>query len=235
MTWLKLDDQFSDHPKVVAAGPAAMWLFVCGLCYCGRHLTDGRIPKAMLPRLADVKSPTRLAARLVEVELWHDDGDHFLVHHFLVHNPSRANVEKQRADNRDRQKRSRSRRESQRDEDVTDGVTHSAPTRPDPSRPLPTDAGKPEDDDSRAVGPLSSSKLDPHWEVWTGVGRLALAERADPPDNPTAYVTATARKARSEKRADLADFLEVRPDASNEDLARWLYEKLDPDLMRLSV
>ena len=151
MTWVKLDDQFSEHPKVLAAGPAAMWLFVCGLCYCGRQLTDGRIPKSMLPRLADVKNPTRLAARLVEVGLWHDEDDDFLVHDFLAHNPSRQDVEKRRADNRDRQKKSRSQRQSQRDEDVTDGVTHSAPTRPDPSRPLPSDARKPEDDDPHSL------------------------------------------------------------------------------------
>ncbi len=41
MSWIKIDDQFSDHPKIIEAGPLAGWLYVSSLCYCGRYLTDG--------------------------------------------------------------------------------------------------------------------------------------------------------------------------------------------------
>jgi hypothetical protein len=51
MTWVKLDDQFPSHPKMVLAGGDAAWLHVCALCYCGQHLTDGKFPKAIVGRL----------------------------------------------------------------------------------------------------------------------------------------------------------------------------------------
>jgi 5-methylcytosine-specific restriction endonuclease McrA len=70
MTWVRLDDQFTDHPKIVQAGPLAGWLFVCGLGYAARYLTDGSIPAAQVRRLADVEDAEPLAARLVAAGLW---------------------------------------------------------------------------------------------------------------------------------------------------------------------
>ena len=72
MTWVKLDDGFPEHPKLIQAGAAAGWLYVAALCYSARNLTDGHIPAAVLPRLADVKAPGRLAAKLVEARLFTD-------------------------------------------------------------------------------------------------------------------------------------------------------------------
>lgn len=109
------------------------------------------------------------------------------------------------------------------------GDNSDTQTTSDPSTdPSSADASS-VDDDHRAVGLSSSTdRLDPHWEIWLAFGRIALDERAAPPDDPTAYVTGAARRGRREKRGLLADFLEVRPDAPVEDLARWLYEDLDP-------
>ena len=57
MAWVKLDDHFAEHPKVVQAGPVAGFLFVAALCYANRHLTNGFIPAAqvtaLLPRDGD--------------------------------------------------------------------------------------------------------------------------------------------------------------------------------------
>lgn len=92
MAWIKIDDQFSDHPKVIAAGPLAAWLYICGLTYCGRYLTDGLIPQRQLRKLADVDNAEELAARLIEVGLWDEVEDGFLVHDFLDYNPCRAEV-----------------------------------------------------------------------------------------------------------------------------------------------
>lgn len=82
MAWVYLDDQFPDHPKVVAAGDAAAWLFVCGLAYCKRYNTAGRIPKAQVPKLTSSRGPIKLAARLADVKLWIDRGDHYAVHDY---------------------------------------------------------------------------------------------------------------------------------------------------------
>jgi hypothetical protein len=42
--WVKLDDQFYAHPKIVRVGPLGMALQVAGLCYCNQFETDGFIP-----------------------------------------------------------------------------------------------------------------------------------------------------------------------------------------------
>ncbi len=96
MSWFKLDDQFPTHPKVLRAGPDAAWLYICGGCYCAKHLTDGMIPKVAVPTLSTLRAHARLAAVLVREGLWHDAGDDFEVHDYLVYNPSREKVENER-------------------------------------------------------------------------------------------------------------------------------------------
>jgi hypothetical protein len=94
MAWLRIDDRVRTHPKIATAGPAAAWLWFCGICYCREHLTDGFIPKPVVPNLAmNLTSPWRHAQRLVEVQLWEDAIGGFQVHDFLDWNPSRNDVE----------------------------------------------------------------------------------------------------------------------------------------------
>lgn len=82
MTWVYLDDGFPEHPKVIRAGGDAAWLAVCGLAYCNRQLTNGRIPKEQVSRLSDRKQPAKLAAKLVTEGIWIDQGDHYEVHDY---------------------------------------------------------------------------------------------------------------------------------------------------------
>lgn len=98
MPWAKLDDHFPSHPKVIKAGGDAAWLFVCAVCYCAEHLTDGVFPKALVPRLSDREDSELLAKRLVENGLWDEtqDGDEFIVHDYLDWNPSRVEIQEQR-------------------------------------------------------------------------------------------------------------------------------------------
>lgn len=105
MSWLRLDDGFADHPKLAAAGPLAAWLHVCALVYCSRYLTDGFLPSAMVPRLADFRgiqtrgqdvSPEDLAARLADVGLWEPVEGGYRIHDYLAYNPSRAQVLEER-------------------------------------------------------------------------------------------------------------------------------------------
>lgn len=143
MTWVRLDDGFYDHPKVIAAGPAAAWLHVCGLGYSSRHLTDGRIPKAILNQLSRVSTPAKHAARLVEVGMWLDHGDHYQIHDYLHYQPSREKVLADRDATKERVAKSRARRagntpgNSVTAGDVTPSVT-ALYQRPDPTRPDPS-------------------------------------------------------------------------------------------------
>lgn len=94
--WSKLDDGFPDHPKVLAAGPLASWLYVCGVCYCNRLLTDGFIPLGQVRKLADVPDAMLLADTLVGVGLWERTTDGYKVHDFHDINPTADEVRAKR-------------------------------------------------------------------------------------------------------------------------------------------
>jgi hypothetical protein len=133
VTWFKVDDQFPRHPKVVRAGTDAAWLFIAGGCYCSQYLTDGFIPKDALVGLTALRTPLKLAQRLVEAGLWHDRGDCWEVNDFLQYNPSREQVENDRRAARER--RSKGGR--------TSGERRANVMNPDPTRPVvPTEQVK---------------------------------------------------------------------------------------------
>ena len=97
MGWVKLDDNFPDHPKVVAAGSSAAWLYICGLTYCSRFLTDGFIPAAQVPRLSDMRNPQALAQRLVEVGLWEQGVKGYVVHEYTRWQRTKEQVDSERS------------------------------------------------------------------------------------------------------------------------------------------
>jgi len=107
MTWVKLDDGFADHPKVAAAGHVAAWVYVAGLCYCSRQLTDGFIPTSVLRRLTDVPKPEQHAARLVEVGLWETCDGGWCVHNYADHQRTREQVDADREKWREKKKKQR--------------------------------------------------------------------------------------------------------------------------------
>jgi hypothetical protein len=92
-TYVRIHDGMNDHPKFVRAGGDAGWLWLCGTCYSGRHQLDGKIPKEMVARLSDRKSPAKLAVLLVEVGLWIDRGDHYEIHDYLEHQRSAEEIQ----------------------------------------------------------------------------------------------------------------------------------------------
>ena len=95
VTWVRLDDNFPGHRKVLAASPEALWLHIEGLCYCAHQQTDGAIPSTALTKLTRFSKPkaARLAARLVEAGLWEVNGTGWMVHDYLDYNPSRQSLE----------------------------------------------------------------------------------------------------------------------------------------------
>ena len=85
--WVKLTDLVAQHPKLLAAGAEAAWLWVAGLCYANAHVTDGHIPARALAALYPCDDWTgphrkRLAARLVEVGLWVLAPDGWSIYHY---------------------------------------------------------------------------------------------------------------------------------------------------------
>lgn len=92
MPWVRLDESFADHPKIERAGPLAAWLHVAALCYCSRHLTDGRIPQPKAHRLADIPNPAEHVSALLREGIWTEDGPDYVIHDYLDYQPSREQV-----------------------------------------------------------------------------------------------------------------------------------------------
>jgi len=137
VAWVRLADDFADHPKIVAAGPLAGWLWTCGLAYANRYLTDGFIPQAQVRRLADVEDAYGLASRLVEVGLWERAEGGFRIHDYHGYQPTADDVKRERQATADRQA---AWRERQRLAKLGNGVSNSVSNPPDnaaPARPGP--------------------------------------------------------------------------------------------------
>ncbi len=83
-TYIRLHDGMPDHPKVVGLSHAAFRLYVESICWCGRHLTDGKVPAAAMKRMGGW-SPTAIkelaAAGLLET----GDGPEWLIHDYTEH------------------------------------------------------------------------------------------------------------------------------------------------------
>lgn len=106
---VKVEVNLPRHPKIMAAGHAAAWLYVQGLCYCGEYLTDGYLPTSCLALFG--AEPEEVAA-LEEVGLWVPIEGGWQVHDYLEVQRSRAAV---MADREASKKRIAAWRERQKD------------------------------------------------------------------------------------------------------------------------
>lgn len=115
MPWFKIDDASHSHPKFMAAGNAALGLWLrCG-AYSAQHLTEGHVPAAV----AKAYGTASQARKLVAVGLWHEPGHDctrcpqatagYVVHDFFEggRNATRAQVEASRKGAAERAAKSR--------------------------------------------------------------------------------------------------------------------------------
>lgn len=108
MPWVKLDDQFPDHTKVIGLSDQAFRLHVTALCYCSAQLTDGRVTPLLTRRLTwFVTDSNAVTNELVTAGLWERDGEDYIIHDYLEYNPSAEQVKNARKANASRQKRHR--------------------------------------------------------------------------------------------------------------------------------
>ena len=103
MTWTKLDDSFWSHPKVTGAGNEAAGAYVRMLSYCGKHLTDGRVPDEIARFIARPK----VIEQLQEFSFVVKNGKGYLIPDYLEFNPSREQVLEERRKAAERQAKSR--------------------------------------------------------------------------------------------------------------------------------
>lgn len=127
MPHVRIETSVPRHPKFLKAGPVACWLWLCGNCYCQDGLTDGFIPREVVPSLGLPVS--RLALRdaiskLVDVRLWDACDGGWRVHDYLEHNNSADHVRTIRATNKENAQKKRGR--PQRSESVSESVSESS-------------------------------------------------------------------------------------------------------------
>lgn len=149
MTWFKVDDSLAFHRKVVAAGNAAMGLWVRAGSWCSQQLTDGHIPTDVVTVLG---TPAQ-ADRLVRAGLWTQVADGYQFHQWTENgrNPSRGEVLERRKNEADKKAKARAAKSATPQVNNTSppgtntGVPQGVPqgvrsTRPDPTRKEPTTA-----------------------------------------------------------------------------------------------
>lgn len=167
MAWVRIDDQFDEHPKFARVGPLGMALWVTGLAYCNRNLTDGFIPWSVARNLVnweylgpeeedgrqrvytvsvtsgmhgeDVSCKT-IIPLLVEAGLWDEVDGGYQVHDYDQYQPSKEKVMAERAANAERQQKYRDRQSGRytgKSNGDSNGVTNAGRNSVSNDRPVP--------------------------------------------------------------------------------------------------
>ena len=112
LVWTKLDDALLDHRKVFDAGdrlgkdgPAlAIGLYVIGLLWANKQLSDGFLPTAVVKRFRHVDRPLAVAAALAEAHLWEEVEGGYRIHDYHEWNYSAEQVNERRKFDRERKR-----------------------------------------------------------------------------------------------------------------------------------
>ena len=87
LAWARIDDKFSDHPKVLGCDLAAIGLWTLCLTWARGQASGGLIPSTLPRRFGDKGKAT---AQLVESGLWERSGDGWLIHNYSDYGPPRS-------------------------------------------------------------------------------------------------------------------------------------------------
>ena len=170
MVWVRLDDTFPEHPKIIGLPAEAFRTHVCGICYCARNLTDGFVPGAAV---------NGAASELVVVGLWDRVESGYQIHDYLDFNPSKAKVlaerERRKKAGAKGGRNTAARKRLAVGAEVVTTVTPSGNVTPRPDPP-PTEVGGGED-------------AWPEWAAPPGSNERKLMTSAQA-DNPTRFTRA---------------------------------------------
>ena len=136
MGWVRLDDNFADHPKIIALSDTAFRLFITGLCYSNRQLTDGVIPYRMVQAWVG-DNPEKPSDELEDQDLWARVETGFLILSYSEYQPTRDEVEKKREQVKQRLARYRETQKKRVSNAYQNGDGNANET-PPPTQPNPT-------------------------------------------------------------------------------------------------
>lgn len=154
MAWVKLDDHFTENPKVRPLSDRTFRLYVAGLCHCGSHLTDGVVERRFVSALLErVTKP--MVQELVDAGLWLEYGKGFAVKDYLKYNPSREQVLAEREAAAERKRKWKEKNAGKNGD--RNGVANARTEQPpDPSRPEGSRDGESEEPSAVAPSPAPS-------------------------------------------------------------------------------
>ena len=90
VSWVKLDDGFFGNPKTGPLSKGAKLLYLAGLTYCAKRLTDGKIDaRGVKVVRALAEAGAKAVAELEKTGRWEKNGSGYIVHDYLDYNPSR--------------------------------------------------------------------------------------------------------------------------------------------------
>jgi len=151
MTWVRLDDGFPNHPKIIGLSDGAFRLFVTALCYSNAYLTDGIIPITLVKKMSN----SRHISALVAANLWEICGDDIKILSYGEYQFTKEKVETERKKAAERKAKSRMSR-------VTDGVTPDEVLLP---HPIPSHTHPIPNKDINTPNP-SDSAFDLFWAIY---------------------------------------------------------------------
>jgi hypothetical protein len=165
MSWLRLDDGYMSHEKILQLRDGEFRLWHAALAECNKQANDGIFPKATLRvlygHLERPKTGLACTLALVKVGLWYDLGSHIQIHDYLeyqISSDQRKRLNKAAAKRMQKHRENKISRLSKEAEGprygvtdtVTDGVTNAVTSpvvtpevrtvfaHPNPTQPNPT-------------------------------------------------------------------------------------------------
>lgn len=109
MGWVRMDDRYRTHQKVIHISSDAIALDVCSMQFSSEFLTDGFIKTSELRSIcASVKRPQKAAEELVSVGRWIVKDGGWQIHDYLEYNPCKQEVLEKRQ--RDKERKAQQRR-----------------------------------------------------------------------------------------------------------------------------
>lgn len=190
--WVRIDDGCLEHRKIDSLSDAAFRLWMQGLTFSARALTDGQIPERTAAGWAFSRAGDDwrvLIDELVAARLWEVCVGGYQVHDYLEFNPSREEAEEERRKTRERVARFRKRKSPPPGNGacngVTDAVTGNVTKRatngvrtPSPS-PSPSPSSFPSPSPPEAAAARGRARdADDYAEVWRAYDELIPRSRS---------------------------------------------------------
>lgn len=93
MPYVQVEDGFPEHPKAIDLSLAAKGLWLDGLCYANRQLTDGFVPAGVVRRAGGADD---LVSELVSAGLWEPAAGGWTMHDYEDWQTTKAEIEAKR-------------------------------------------------------------------------------------------------------------------------------------------